>query len=69
MAKYTYFVGIDVSKQHLDYAVVQDGNVLANQRSNNAPKDILKAIKTLQKKVKGLTIANTLFCLEHTGAV
>ena len=69
MAKYTYFVGIDVSKQHLDYAVVQDGNVLANQRSNNAPKDILKAIKTLQKKVKGLTIANNLFCLEHTGAV
>ena len=31
MAKYTYFVGIDVAKQPLDYAVVQDGKVLANK--------------------------------------
>jgi transposase len=67
MSKYTYFVGIDVSKQHLDYAVVQDGKVLANQRGYNTAKGILKAIKGLQKQVKGLTIANTLFCLEHTG--
>ena len=67
MAQYTYFVGIDVSKQHLDYAVVQDGKVLANKRSTSTPKAILKAIKGLQKQVKGLTIANTLFCLEHTG--
>ena len=34
MSKDTYFVGIDVSKQHLDYAVVQDGKVLANKRSD-----------------------------------
>ena len=67
MSKYTYFVGIDVSKQHLDYAVVQDGKVLANQRGHNTAKGILKAIKGLQKQVKGLTIANSLFCLEHTG--
>ena len=67
MDKYTYFVGIDVAKQHLDYAVVQDGKVLANKRSTSTPKAILKAIKGLQKQVKGLTIANTLFCLEHTG--
>ena len=67
MSKYTYFVGIDVSKQHLDYAVVQDGKVLANQRGHNTAKGILKAIKELQRQFKGLTIANSLFCLEHTG--
>ena len=67
MSKYTYFVGIDVAKEHLDYAVVQDGKVLANKRSTSTPKAILKAIKELEKQVKGLTIANTLFCLEHTG--
>ena len=67
MSKYTYFVGIDVAKEHLDYAVVQDGKVLANKRSTSTPKAILKAIKGLEKQVKGLTIANTLFCLEHTG--
>ena len=67
MSKYTYFVGIDVSKQHLDYAVVQDGKVLTNKCSTNTSKAILKAIKGLQKQVKGLTMANSLFCLEHTG--
>ena len=67
MSKYTYFVGIDVSKQHLDYAVVQDGKVLTNKRSTSTPKAILKAIKALQKQAKGLNLANTLFCLAHTG--
>ena len=67
MSKYTYFVGIDVAKEHLDYAVVQDGEVLANQRGDNTPKGILKTIKGLQKQLKGLTIANSLFCLAHTG--
>ena len=28
MSRYIYFVGIDVSKQHLDDAIVQDGKVL-----------------------------------------
>ena len=67
MSQYTYFVGIDVSKQHLDYAVVQDGKVLANQRCDNTPKAILQAIRGLQKQLKGLTTANTLFCLARPG--
>ena len=67
MAKYTYFVGIDVSKEHLDYAVVQDGKVLTNKRCDNTPQAILKAIKGLQKQVKGLKLVNTLFCLANTG--
>ena len=47
--------------------MVQDGKVLTNKRSTNTPKAILKAIKGLQKQVKGLNLVNTLFCLEHTG--
>ena len=47
--------------------MVQDGKVLANQRSTNTPKAILQAIKGLPKQVKGLALANTLFCLAHTG--
>ena len=41
--------------------------MLTNKRSTNTPKAILKAIKGLQKQVQGLTIANTLLCLAHTG--
>lgn len=67
MPQHTYTVGIDVSKQHLDYAVVQEGKVLANKRGDNNPQAILKTIKALQRQVKGLNMANTLFCLEHTG--
>lgn len=67
MTQYTYTVGIDVSKQHLDYALVKDGKVVANKRGDNKPQAILKAIKALQKQVKGLKLTNTLFCLEHTG--
>ena len=51
----------------LDYAVVQNGKVLTNKRSTNTPKATLKAIKGLQKQVRGLNLVNTLFCLEHTG--
>ena len=65
MPQYTYVVGIDVSKRHLDDAIVQDGKVLANKR--NTPQAILKAIKALQKQLKGWKLANTLFCLAHTG--
>ena len=67
MSQYIYFVGLDVSKQHLDYAVVQDGKVLTNKRCDNTPQAILKAIKGLPKQAKGLNLANTLFCLAHTG--
>ena len=49
MPQYTYCVGIDVSKQHLDYAMVQDGKVLTNKRCDNTPQATLKAIKALQK--------------------
>ena len=41
--------------------------MLANKRSDNTPLAILKAIKELQKQVKGLNLANALFSLEHTG--
>ena len=67
MSQYIYFIGIDVSKQHLDHPVVQDEKVLTNKRSTSTPKAILKAVKGLQKQVKGLNLANTLFSLEHTG--
>ena len=47
--------------------MVQDGKGLANKRSDNTLPAILKAIKGLQKQGKGLALANTLFCLAHTG--
>ena len=47
--------------------MVQDGKVLTNKRSTSTPKAILKAIKGLQKQVKGLKLVNTLFSLANTG--
>ena len=37
MPQYNYCVGIDVSKRHLDYAIVQDGKVIDNKRCDNTP--------------------------------
>ena len=47
--------------------MVQDGKVLTNKRCDNTLQAILKAIKALQKQLKGLKLANTLFCLAHIG--
>lgn len=59
------FVGIDVSKDTLDYSLVCDGQQIWPERENSI-KGIKAFIKALSKKgIKDLS--NSIFCLEHTG--
>ncbi len=62
----THFVGIDVSKSKLDYALIQ-GKQLVFQNVSTNDLDGIKAFVKLLKKQPGFTIEQTLFCMEHTG--
>jgi transposase len=63
---YNFFVGIDVSKEHLDLALLVGGRLITSMRLENQPKHI-KAI--LQKLVAshGVVLTQSVFCLQHTG--
>jgi len=63
---YTYFIGIDVSKRELDFALMQGNQFLFHKEINNES----NAIQALLEELKGLpkfTMSKALFCLEHTG--
>jgi transposase len=61
------FIGIDVSKNTLDFALVKDDNIsspICEETSNN-PAGIVKLEEFLAKQ--GIKMEETLFCMEHTG--
>lgn len=61
-----YFIGVDVSKATLDWAVF-DGKTTAFQtQSANSPAAIRATIK-LMKALPGFTVTESVCCLEHTG--
>lgn len=61
-----YFVGIDVSKRSLDLAVVQNGQVMLQDKIENGPKAIRSFLSGLIKE-RGISSGQMLVCLEHTG--
>ena len=63
--KFDFFIGIDVSKNELDYSVVQAGVELFHLKTANSLDGIREFVKKF--KLKGGKLANTLFCMEHTG--
>lgn len=64
--KYNYFIGIDVSKNTLDYAVMHQSKVLFHRQDKNELADIGSFIIGL-KALPKFTIPKALFCMEHTG--
>jgi len=64
--KYNYFIGIDVSKNQLDYAVMRGSELLFHREGKNEAADILAFIKGL-KTLPGFTLRRSVFCMEHTG--
>lgn len=64
--QFKFFVGIDVSKDALDFSVVSEGKELSNCRIENSVRAIKAAVKNLMK-VKGFNLSEALFCLEYTG--
>jgi transposase len=63
---YRFFIGIDVSKQHLDLALLVEGRILTSIRIDNETKAIGAALQKLSTSHQVL-LSQSLFCLEHTG--
>jgi transposase len=64
--KYNYFIGIDISKNELDYAVLHNKQLLFHRESKNHPDDILTFIAEL-KTLSMFNMSKSIFCMEQTG--
>lgn len=64
MKTFDSFVGIDVSKNHLDLSVYQNGQVQKAKRINNQVDAIQKYLQSLGNQID---LNHTLFCMEATG--
>lgn len=65
--QYRYFIGVDVSKSELDFAVVEENQVLFHVEVSNDKKGIQDFFRRLKALEQG-DIKHSLFCLEHTAA-
>jgi transposase len=64
--KFKVFIGVDVSKETLDFAVSYQGDILFHMQTENSAKAIKMFLKTLWQKVTA-DQSDLLFCMEHTG--
>lgn len=64
--EFEFFIGIDVSKNELDFAVQRGREFLFHRELANEPGVIVAFIKEL-KKLPGFTWDKAVFCMEHTG--
>jgi len=62
----TYFIGIDVSKNELDFAVMRGKQLLFHKEILNDPKAIHTFFSDL-KKLPNFDLNIAVFCMEHTG--
>ena len=63
---YMHFIGIDVSKNWLDFTVMEENQVLMYKRIENNLISVKSFFKEL-KGCKGYQLSTTLVCMEHTG--
>ncbi len=63
MDKYTYFFGIDVSKNHLDICLIHQNESLINERIVNSKKAIRKWVKEICKQFD-IDLQKAIFRLE-----
>jgi transposase len=64
--EFTYFIGIDVSKNELDFAVMNGKTLLFHREIANTEQAITVFIKELAK-LPAFSWASAVFCMEHTG--
>jgi transposase len=67
MENFTFFVGIDVSKATLDWAVVVANKLLFHYQSSNDQKGIESFVKHLKQQYQQVSFGNSLYCIEYTG--
>ena len=64
--EFTYFIGTDVSKNELDFAIMHGKTFLFHKEIQNTPSAVKSCIKELIK-LPGFDLNKAVFCLEHTG--
>lgn len=64
--EFDFFIGIDVSKDELDFSVQQGKCFLFHREIRNEPGSIKAFLKEL-KKLPGFEMNKAVFCMEHTG--
>jgi len=64
--EFEFFIGIDVSKNELDFSVQQGKHFLFHQEIINEPEAIKSFLKELIK-LDGFCLSNAVCCMEHTG--
>jgi transposase len=64
--EFDFFIGIDVSKNELDFSIQQGKTFLFHKEIINDPDEIYALLKELVK-LKGFSMNKAIFCLEHTG--
>lgn len=64
--EFEFFIGIDVSKGELDFAVQHGKDLLFHREIANEPSAINAFIKELGK-LSGFSLHKAVFCMEHTG--
>lgn len=64
--EFEFFIGIDVSKNELDFSVQQGKYFLFHKEIANDPQVIGTLLKELCK-LQGFSMNNAVFCMEHTG--
>jgi transposase len=64
--EFDFFIGIDVSKNELDFSVQQGKCFLLHKEIPNSPEAIKAFIKDLNKH-DGFCLSKAIFCMEHTG--
>jgi transposase len=64
--KFTYYIGVDVSKNKLDIAVFKGSLFVYHKVIANNKIEINRFIKSL-KELEGFSLSEAVFCMEHTG--
>ncbi|MFN4147755.1 MAG: transposase [Runella sp.] len=67
METFSFFIGIDISKATLDFAVVVTNKVLFHFQSTNDKKGIESFVNQLKEQCPNADFTNSLYCMEHTG--
>ncbi|MEN0054236.1 MAG: IS110 family transposase [Mucilaginibacter sp.] len=64
--KFTYFIGIDISRNELDFAVMQGNSFLFHKEINNLADEIQTVIAEL-KQLPKFSVSKAIFGMEQTG--
>lgn len=64
--KFTYYIGVDVSKNKLDIAVFKGSHFVYHKVIANNKVEINRFIKSLME-LEGFKLSEAVFCMEHTG--